>query len=338
MNSEWLGFALVAAAVTVVCSAVMLFAARRRRAEEARLAALASDDESQPEMVLGNLTVPLAGTPGERDRSQILPELLKAGFYRPSALTEFVAVRTALVVLPLLAAGVAGVLLPPDRFPLIALVGLVVAALGFSLPRVYINSLARRRAAEVERGLPVFADLMSLALMAGQSLQAAQKRVAAQMRTTFPMLAEELDIVRKQSDLLSLPAAFDQWAARSQHPDVQNLAAILGQTQKVGNDVTTVLLDYAASLRTGMRQRADAMASRAAFWMLFPTVLCLWIPAGVILVGPIFYEFGQKRQQSREALSTFADPASIQRSLRANQTAQDRLRPPAESAVPFNQN
>jgi Flp pilus assembly protein TadB len=302
--NEWVGFGLIAAGVSAVCLGAVALVTRRGRSTAGRLGG--SADESVSELVLGDMTVPLAGQlgGGGRDREQILPELLRAGFYRPTALTEYQALRTAFILTPLVAAAAACQLVEPRQMPWVILGGLLLAAVGFSAPRVYVNLMARKRIAEIERGLPVFADLLSLALMAGQSLLAGLGRVSDQLRGTFPRMSEELDIVRKQSELLSLNLAFDQWAQRSQIPELKNLAAILNQTQRVGNDVTTVLLEFATNLRTTLRQRADAQAQRAGFWMIFPTILCLWIPAGVILVGPLFFEFGERRRANKEALQT----------------------------------
>ncbi|HQR43435.1 MAG TPA: hypothetical protein PLX97_12140, partial [Gemmatales bacterium] len=37
-------------------------------------------------------------------------------------------------------------------------------------------------------------------------------------------------------------------------------------------------------------------ANQTMFWMLFPTILCLWIPAAILLVGPAILEFRTQRQ------------------------------------------
>ena len=36
--------------------------------------------------------------------------------------------------------------------------------------------------------------------------------------------------------------------------------------------------------------------------MLFPTIFCLWIPAAVIIVAPVYFEFSDKRAKTREQL------------------------------------
>ncbi|MCS7021588.1 MAG: type II secretion system F family protein [Gemmataceae bacterium] len=280
-----------------------------------------STGDSQAELILGDMTEVLAsGVPGEaRDREEILPELIRAGFYSPRALAEYRAIRTVLVFTPLFAAVGTALLVPPSYIPYVALGGLVLAALGFSLPRLYVYLKGKARSREIERGLPVFADMLSIALLAGQGLLGALRRVTDQLRNTFPQMAQELDIVVRQAELLNLNVAFEQWANRSQMEEVRNLSLMLNQCQKMGNDVTDALMEFATHLRQTSRQRADARAQRASFWMLFPTILFLWIPAAVLIVAPIGFEFQARRQKAREALPKLDmnDP-NIQRHFQKN--------------------
>ncbi len=136
--------------------------------------------------------------------------------------------------------------------------------------------------------------------MAGQGLTGALRRVTVQLRTAFPFMTDELELVLRQTEMLNLHIAFEQWANRSQSPEVRNLSIILGQAQQLGNDVTNALMEFATHLRSNSRQRADTKAQRASFWMLFPTLLCLWIPSAVILIGPVYYEFADRRVRARE--------------------------------------
>src|SRR5207253_797205 len=114
------------------------------------------------------------------------------------------------------------------------------------------------------------------------------------------VLAEELGIVRQQAELRTLQSALQQFAERVQVPEVRNLTMILIQSERLGTDAGTTLLEYANNLRTNARQRADAKANKTMFWMLFPTLLCLWIPAGIVLIGPAVLEFQYYRKTQFE--------------------------------------
>ncbi len=300
---EWGWFAVVLFGTVVVCLLVVAFFSRRQGPERLR-----SDDradlDSHPELVLGDMTDVLSqGLPGSgRDREEILPELIRAGMYGRTALDEYRAVRAVLILIPLFAAAAIALLIDEKYIPRVALGGVIFAALGYSLPRVYVSMRAQKRLREVERGLPVFADMLSIALLAGQGLTGALRRVTYQLRNSFPKMTEELEIVLRQTEMLNLHTACEQWANRSGSTDVRNLSVILGQTQRLGNDVTTALMEYSTNLRSGARYKADARAQRAGFWMLFPTILCLWIPAAILLVAPVYFEFGARRAKAREQI------------------------------------
>ncbi|MEO2088037.1 MAG: type II secretion system F family protein [Gemmataceae bacterium] len=324
LQNEWTKYVLLGLAVMAVPLALyVLFRPRVRKVtvEEA------ADDASQHELVLGDMTQAFAGQlpGGDRDREQLMPLLRQGGFYRRTALIEYQAVRAMLVLTPLVI-GVAAALLVDRRYTLPVLLGSAMAAVvGFAVPRVYLSVQAGKRVREIERGLPVFADLTSIALLAGQSLLASIQRATDQLRPTFPGLATELDIVLAQADLLSLSVAFEQWADRSQMQEIRNIAVILTQSQRLGNDPSAVLMEFATNMRINLRQRADAQAQRTTFLALFPTILFLWLPALVLLVGPVYFDFAEKRKASREALD------SVSEQLKQQQADLFGEPPPAEA-------
>lgn len=307
---EWGWFAIAAAGIALICMAVTFLL--RRQPASGSLDRPAPDD-SKTDLVLGDMTEVLSrGLPGtHRDQEEVLPELRRAGYYSSSALVQYRAVRTVMILTPLFAAAAIAIMVPTSRMPWVALIGLAVASLGYSIPRLYLYLKAQGRSREIERGLPVFADMLSLALLAGQGLLLALNRVTAQLARPFPRMAEELQLVNRQAELLNLAAAFDQWAVRSQVTEVRNIAVILTQSVRLGNDVSTALMEYASAMRIGSRQRAEGKAQRASFWMLFPTILCLWIPAAVILVAPIFFEFGARQRQAREAMPDMGKDSAV---------------------------
>lgn len=305
IQNQWVQYGGVFLAVTGV--PLLLFLLFRPRKNPVPIAVDEDAAPSGTRLVMGDMTAALAGQlPGQtdRDRQQILPLIRQTGNYRPSALLEFQAVRAVLVLVPLVAAVATAMLVDISQIPIVLTVGVAVAVAGFALPRVFLSSRARARTHELERGLPVFADLLAISLLAGQSLMGGMKRVADQLRGSFPALTEELDIVIRQGELLSLASAFEQWAERSQVNEIRNVAVIITQSQRLGNDPSAVLMEFANNMRITLRQRADAQAARTTFYALFPTILCMWVPALVLLVGPIYFEFAEKRKAIREAFNT----------------------------------
>src|SRR6266849_5474583 len=131
---------LFAFALVMFVSSVM--AARRRKIEQ-RLQSQRSDPllgvdvapPSTPELVLGEAMTPaLAGTlpMDTENRSALQRELRAAGYYKPTALMEYAAIRACLIILPIVSAGALALFAEEGRDALIIwLVGCVVAVLGF---------------------------------------------------------------------------------------------------------------------------------------------------------------------------------------------------------------
>ena len=300
---EWLFLGLLFVIVSGSLFLLLQRGSSRRQRLESRLANKdTSELGSVPELLLGDLTPALAQqTPmTDKDRTDLQRELIDAGYYRPTALMEYAALRAVLVFVPLLAAAAVAVFVEPAQIPAVAIGGALIALLGYSMPRVYLNHLARVRTRQVERGLPVALDLMTLGLSAGLTILAALRRVARELKNAYPVLAYELEIVQQQAELRSLEHALQQLADRVRIAEVRNLALILVQSERLGTDIGAALLEFSASFRATLKQRAEAQANKASFWMTFPTILCLWVSAGIILIGPMYYEFWNRREQTQE--------------------------------------
>jgi tight adherence protein C len=283
-------------------------AARRRKLEQ-RLRHQGSDPmmgsdpgtTSTPELVLGEqLTPALAGTlpMDAENRGALQRELRAAGYYKPTALMEYAAVRTCLIILPLLAAG-AIALFTDEKGDLwwIWGAGALASVLGFSLPRIYLHYRAKWRHHQIERGLPVAIDMMTLCLSAGLNVNNSLERVAGEVRPAYPVLGEELEIVRRQAELRSLDFALIQFADRVNMPQIRNLQVLLTQSENLGTDAVTVLREYADDLRINMRQRADEMANKAPFKLLFPAYM-MAAGAGILLIAPAVLTFQNFRQKN----------------------------------------
>jgi tight adherence protein C len=304
---EWIWLGVVFVVVAGLCFAVLQWDSRRRRRLEERLEQAAGQPEpgSGTDLVLGPLTPDLASQVPMREstRTDLAQELRAAGFYRPTAVMEYAAIRWVLVVVPLVITGVLVVLLSREQLPWVLLGGFAAAVLGFSLPRLYVNYRAKVRGRQIERGLPVTVDLLVLALSGGQHIMPALRRVGREIRPAYPVLADELQIVQQQAELRSLNHALLQWADRVRVPEVRNLAVILSHAEQMGTDIATALLEFANNFRLSLRQRAETQANRATFWMVFPTLFCLWIPAAMILMAPIYAEFVDRTRKAKETIS-----------------------------------
>jgi pilus assembly protein TadC len=332
--NEWIGLALVFLVTTGSAFLLLARSLRRERIIQERLAKGDSAADADPPLLLGAITPALAEQIpiSANMRAELQKDLRAAGYYRPTALMEYAALRAVLVLVPFFVAGLVALSVPNSKITLVLCGGLVIGLLGYSVPRLYIYVRGKRRSREIEHGLPVAVDLLTLCLTGGQNVVGALQRVAGDLRHSYPVLAQELTIVQQQAALRSPEQALQQWPERVQVPEVRNLAMLLTQSERLGTDASSALMEFADNFRVNLKQRAEAQANRTSFWMIFPTVSCLFIAAGIILVGPGYLDFWQQQQEARKLLAK--DQQNVKRAApRAPATRPERTERPA-SATP----
>jgi tight adherence protein C len=306
--------------VFLLCSGLVLYGhfvlVQRQRRAERRLAETDEDEVKPREPFLGHWAPALAAQIplGNGDRGALAQELRKAGYYRPTALTEYAALRWVLTITPVFAAGVLALFMDSTTAALNCwIVGLILGALGYSLPRLYLHYRGKARAAQIERGLPVAIDMLNLGLSAGLNVLTSLQRAAKELPAAYPVLGFELDLVSRQAELRTLDFAMGQFADRCGLPNVRNLSVILSQSETLGTDALATLREYADSMRTNMRQRADEMANRAPFKLLFPAYL-MAVGAAVLIITPSVLEFNAFRRANligdlnQEAVKKLEEP------------------------------
>lgn len=277
---------------------------RRRERVESRLEAMPSSDPtigSTPELVLGDLTPAFSGQlpMTEEGKTELQRDLRTAGLYRPTALMEYAAVRAVLTILPLIGGAVVTLIWTTTvaEATRVWIGAIVISLLGFSLPRIYLYFKGRSRREAVERGLPTAIDMLTLCLSAGLNVLNSLQRVSDELSTAHPELCEELQIVRRQSDLRSLEFALAQFADRVDLPQLRNVSVILSQSEKLGADGISVLREFADNLRYGMRQAAEAHANRAPLKMLAPGYL-IGIGMFILIITPPLMEIAEFRKDN----------------------------------------
>ncbi|MCA9014218.1 MAG: type II secretion system F family protein [Planctomycetaceae bacterium] len=219
-------------------------------------------------------------------------DLKRAGYYRSTALVEYLATRNLLIVLVLIGTGIGCVLADPGtNIPeIILVVGLLVAGAGYGLPRMVLHSQANRRVHRIQKGLPDALDLVMMCLTGGVPLRTALQRVTEEVRYSHPDVAVEFDIIRRHADANSMSDALKQFAKRIDAPDVNALSLMISQTERLGTNVSTALIDFADGVRRKYRQRAEEHSSKTSIKLLFPVIFCMAPPIYILFFGPAVLE------------------------------------------------
>ena len=245
-------------------------------------------------LVFGPLTLALAGVLpcSPKARESLTRHLGHAGYYHRHALEEFLSIRNALCIGWLLLTGTVAVIVVDGSHH--AIVPLAAGFLGvlllYSLPTLILHSLAGDRLRRIQYTLPDALDMITMSMAAGLPIHDAVRRVAQDMKGTAPDLACELQIVSRQGELGSFDKALRQFATRTELPDIQSLAAMVGQAEIQGSRVADALEEFADGIRRQRRQRAEEQGNKTSVKLLMPLVFCLAPPVYIMLLSPAVIE------------------------------------------------
>lgn len=161
------------------------------------------------------------------------------------------------------------------------------AIIGFALPLLWVNNRISQRRDAIRRAIPSVLDLIIVCVEAGLSLNAAVQRIAAEMKSTYPELAGELNILNQEIFIgKSRAEAFRNLARRTGVDELRSLATVLMQSDRMGTSIADVLRVQAETLRTKRRQRALEDAHKMPVKLVFPLVLFIFPEILVVLLGP----------------------------------------------------
>ncbi|HEY4185522.1 MAG TPA: type II secretion system F family protein [Polyangia bacterium] len=175
----------------------------------------------------------------------------------------------------------------PLAFPLDLGIALVIAALFFFVPNLYLRSQTSNRQKAIEQALPDAMDLLVTCVEAGLGLDATIVRVADEMVIAAPLLAEEL-----QHTALEIQAGvaradgFRRLAERTGVEDLRALSAMLIQTDMFGTSIAKALRVHGESMRVRRSQRAEEKAAMVSVKMTIPLIMCILPSLLAIVMGP----------------------------------------------------
>jgi tight adherence protein C len=220
-------------------------------------------------------------------RASLRTTMRHAGFRGANAIAFMFGLRVmVMIALPALFAPLAYTY-AGGQLALIVLLLALPVALGYVLPTVVVNSLARKRIARIDAALPDVLDLLVVCMEAGLGLNAAITRVAEERAGTGDTLGEEM--AQLSSELRAgVPRkdALQNLADRAGGEDLRAVVAQLVHTERLGGNVGPALRAQSDSVRTAHKLRAEEIANRMPIKMLLPTVL--FMPAlFIVIIAPV---------------------------------------------------
>jgi tight adherence protein C len=161
------------------------------------------------------------------------------------------------------------------------------AGLGFYLPDLFVSNMIAKRRQSVMRAFPDALDLMLICVESGMSIETSFSRVASEIGTQSPELAEELALTT--AELSYLPdrrQAFDNLAKRCGHDGVKAVATALNQAEKYGTPMGQALRVTANENREMRMQEAERKAASLPAKLTVPMIVFFLPCLFVVIMGP----------------------------------------------------
>jgi len=211
-------------------------------------------------------------------RGRVESRLLQAGLKGKMSVDEFLAFKLVLtILLPL----VVLLLIRPDHF---IIIGLLVGALGFLFPDLWLADLVRARNQKILRALPYVVDLLALCVESGLDFSASISYVLDKAERN--PLTEELETFLTEIRLgTTRRDALVHLSERIDLADVQSFCSVLVQADVMGSSIGEVLKAIAEKMRIERFQRAEKAAAIASQKIIFPIVLCILPSIFVVIIG-----------------------------------------------------
>jgi tight adherence protein C len=244
----------------------------------------------------------------DKERKEFGAVLKQAGMYSPTARASVYAYRFLLLIFPLICAGILAISAPASETWKIMGGGAIVAAVLSIIPRLFVWYRRRVRLAQINGGLADMLDMLSMCLGGGMSMSASLDHVARNL-LSYPALADELHIMRRQAEVGSLRMALADWASRIDTPQVRQVATLLARGDALGTSLSGSLLDQADHFRTARKQLATLEANRMPVLLTFPLLFCFAPAVLIVLMSPAFLQ-----------ISEFLNPANPNNPLTGNET------------------
>ena len=217
-------------------------------------------------------------------------KLKVAGFRGQNPLTKFLFFR---LILPFvgLALGLVYIFFLgglPDQPPAIKLfVCIVMAYAGFYAPVLYVSNRATKRKESIQRGWPDALDLLLICVESGMSVEAAFRRVADEIGSQSPELAEEFVLTNAElSFLQERRQAYENLAARTGLDTVKSVTQALTQAERYGTPVAHALRVLSSESRDMRMNEAEKKAAALPPKLTVPMILFFLPVLFAVILGP----------------------------------------------------
>ena len=232
----------------------------------------------------------------EEEFSAVKLKLMQAGYQSKNAVRMYHFSQFALGVIGLIIGVVYAMTNSGDETTTQDLLIWVLIPVGafYMLPKYWVTRRQAMRHEAITNGFPDSLDMMLVCVEAGQSLDQSIIRVANELKSGFPDLAGEFEVVSHEMKAgKEKGAVLKDMAERCGVQDITSFVTVLVQSQQFGTSIADALRVYASEMRDKRVMRAEEAANKLPTKMTLATMMLTVPPLLVILIGPSIYGISQ---------------------------------------------
>jgi tight adherence protein C len=258
------------------------------------------EEQSEPRARKGNVARDKAARTAQEFYARTDPEnvarlrlrLIQAGYMDPRAVGMFFLVRFAALVGGVVVAFLLVTWFGSDasrlnRWIFIGMTGIC----GYFLPGLALSQKIRTKMREYRNGFPDFMDLMIVCSDAGMSMESGIDRVSRELQTTYPSLAENLQLVSLELRAgRSLDDALKALSDRLSLDEVRSFATLLQQSKELGTSLSGALRVFSDEMRHKRMLLAEEKAHALPAKMSVPVTVCILPVVLMIAIIPLIVQ------------------------------------------------
>ncbi|WP_108816433.1 type II secretion system F family protein [Loktanella sp. Alg231-35] len=225
--------------------------------------------------------------------SAVKLKLMQAGYRSKNSVRIFYFIQFALGIFGLLLGGGYALyqmtLVEPSTQDLVIWI-MGPGGVGYFLPKYWVTRRQQMRQEAIVNAFPDSLDMMLVCVEAGQSLDQSIMRVSTELKSGFPELAEEFEIVGQESKAgKDKNTVLKDMAERCGVPDISSFVTVLVQSSQFGTSISDALRVYASEMRDKRVMRAEEAANKLPTKMTLATMMLTVPPLMAMLIGPSIY-------------------------------------------------
>ena len=228
--------------------------------------------------------------------STIKLKLVQAGYHSKNAVRMYYLAQFTLGILGLILGG-AYALLKMQQGDVSSkglMMILIPAGSGYLGQKYWVTRPQASRQESITNGFPDSLDMMLVCVEASQSLDQFILRVTKELKSGFPDLSYEFEVVSHEMKAGKDKASvLKDMAERAGVQDISSFVTVLVQSQQFGTSIADALRVYGAEMRDKRIMRAEEAANKLPTKMTLATIMLTVPPLLIILIGPSVYSISQ---------------------------------------------